>query len=120
MATYNKTGEQFVVQGLGIFKTMDDIRSVPIRTLETFKIVTIADVANVELATPLRTGAALVRGKEAVLGSVFMLMGENSRVVSIRVAERMKEIQKGLPAGFKVETLYDRSELVNATRHCGA
>jgi cobalt-zinc-cadmium resistance protein CzcA len=110
-----QTGEQFLVQGVGLLKSMEDIKSVPIKTLENFRIVRMGDVANVALATELRTGAALVRGKEAVIGTAMMLMGENSRTVAIRVADRLKEIQEGMPTGYKLEPLYDRSELVNFT-----
>jgi cobalt-zinc-cadmium resistance protein CzcA len=110
-----QTTEQFLVQGIGLFKSIEDIKAVPVKSLATFKTITIGDIADVRLSTELRTGAALVRGKETVLGSVFMLMGENSRTVSTRVAERMKEIEKALPPGYKIETLYDRSDLVNAT-----
>ncbi|MDX6768804.1 MAG: CusA/CzcA family heavy metal efflux RND transporter [Elusimicrobiota bacterium] len=110
-----QTGEQFLVQAVGLLKTPEEIRRVPIKSLETLKTVTIGDVAEVGLATELRTGAALVRGREAVLGSTLMLMGENSRSVSLRVAERLAEISKNLPPGYKLETVYDRSVLVNAT-----
>ncbi len=110
-----QTAEQFLVQGIGLLKDIDDIKAVPVKALETFKTLTIGDIASVGLAKELRTGAALVRGEEAVVGTVMMLMGENSRTVSMRVAERIKEIQKGLPPGFKIEALYDRSDLVNAT-----
>jgi cobalt-zinc-cadmium resistance protein CzcA len=110
-----QTAEQFLVQGIGLFKSIEDIQSVPIKSLETLKTITIGDVAGVSLATELRTGAALVRGRETVLGSVFMLLDENSRTVSTRVGERIKEIQKSLPSGYKIEPLYDRSDLVNAT-----
>ena len=44
-----------------------------------------------------------------------MLLGENSRDVSQRVAERVKEIEKTLPKGVQLEVLYDRSDLVNKT-----
>ncbi len=110
-----QTGEQFLVQAVGLFKTVEDIREVPVRTLETLKTVTIGDVADVAPATELRSGAALVRGKEAVIGTVMMLMGENSRTVALRAVARLKEIQKDLPPGYRLEVLYDRSELVNAT-----
>ena len=63
-----QTGEQFLVQAVGLLKTIEDIRAVPVKTLETFRTVTIDDVATVSLATELRSGAALVRGKEAVIG----------------------------------------------------
>lgn len=110
-----QTGDQFTVQGSGLFKTLDDIRDVPVKTLENFRSVTIGDIARVGLGKELRTGAALHNGKEVVLGSVLMLMGENSRTVSLRVAEQIKTIEAGLPKGFKIETVYNRSDLVNAT-----
>lgn len=110
-----QTGEQFVVQAVGLLQNIDDIKAVTVKSLENFKTVTIGDVADVELATELRTGAALVNGRETVVGIAFMLMGENSRTVSQRVAEKLEEIKKGLPEGVMIQTLYDRSELVNAT-----
>lgn len=110
-----QTGEQFLVQAVGLLKDIEDIRSVPLKTLENFQTITIGDVADVNLATELRSGAGLVRSREAVVGTVMMLMGENSRTVAIRVAERLKEIQQGLPKGYKLETLYIRSDLVSST-----
>ncbi len=110
-----QTGEQFLVQGLGVLKNINGIKAVPVKTLETFKTITIGDVADVVFATELRSGAALVHGKEAVIGTTMMLMGENSRTVALRVAERLKEIKAGLPKGYKLEPLYNRSDLVNFT-----
>ncbi len=110
-----QTGEQFIVQAVGLLQNSDDIKALNIKSLENFKTVTVGDVADVQLATQLRTGAALVNGRETVIGIAFMLMGENSRTVSLRVAERLEEIKKGLPEGVVIQTLYDRSELVNAT-----
>ncbi|WP_457603741.1 efflux RND transporter permease subunit, partial [Legionella pneumophila] len=63
--------------------------------------VRIRDVAEVALGKELRTGAATENSKEVVLGTVFMLMGENSRTVSQRVAAKMKEINKSLPEGVE-------------------
>ena len=59
-------------------------------------------MADVGLGQELRTGAATENGEEVVLGTVFMLMGENSRTVSTRVAERMREINKTLPKGTTI------------------
>ncbi|MBL7542593.1 MAG: efflux RND transporter permease subunit [Bdellovibrionaceae bacterium] len=110
-----QTGEQFLVQAVGLLKDIEDIRAVPLKSLETFQTITIGDVADVALATELRSGAGLVRSREAVVGTVMMLMGENSRTVAMRVDERLKEIQQGLPKGYKLETLYIRSDLVSST-----
>ena len=114
-AYVQQTAEQFLVQAVGMLKSTEEIRSVPVKLLENLKTITIGDIAEVELGTDLRTGAATLGGKEAVIGTVLMRKGENSRTVSQRVARRLEEIKKDLPRGIKVETLYDRSGLVNAT-----
>lgn len=110
-----QTGDQFTVQGSGLFKTIDDIRDVPVKTLENFRSITIGDIARVGFGKELRTGAALHNGREVVLGSVLMLMGENSRTVALRVAQQVKTLEGGLPKGYHIETVYNRSDLVDAT-----
>lgn len=110
-----QTSEQFLVQGSGLLSDMGEIENTPIKNLDALKTILIKDVAKVALASELRTGAAVVGSSEAVLGTVLMLMGENSRDVSTRVAERLEEIKKGLPEGMELKVLYDRSELVNKT-----
>lgn len=110
-----QTAEQFLVQGVGLMRSLEDIEKTPIKNLENLRTITLGEVANVKLDSSLRTGASLIRGEEGIIGSAFMTMGENSRTVSKRVGDRVKEIQKDLPKGYKIEVLYDRSELVNAT-----
>lgn len=110
-----QTSEQFLVQGIGIFNDTTDIEQVLIKSLETFKTITIGDIAKVELGRELRTGAATFNGQESVLGTTMMLMGENSRTIALRVHDKVQEIAKTLPQGIKLTTVYDRSELVNAT-----
>lgn len=110
-----QTADQFLVQAFGLFKSIDDIKDVPVRSLENARVVTIADIASVEIGKELRTGAALHNGKEAVVGSALMLLGENSRSVALRVAEQIEEIKKGLPEQYEIKTVYNRSDLVNAT-----
>ena len=110
-----QTGDQFVVQASALFESLDDIRDVHIKTLGNLQSITIGDVAKVGLGKELRTGAALYNGEEVVLGTVLMLLGENSREVSLRVADQVEKIRKGLPEGYELKTLYNRSDLVNAT-----
>lgn len=111
----SQTAEQFLVQGVGLFKTPKDIEKVPVKQLDSFRVITIGEIAKVTLGKELRTGAATVNGTETLLGTVMMLMDENSRTVSIRVKERIEEIQRTLPKEFVIKTVYNRSDLVNAT-----
>src|SRR5690606_7412484 len=77
--------------------------------------IRIADVADVSFGRELRTGTATLNGEETVLGTVFMLLGENSRTVARDVAARLEEINATLPAGVQATALYDRSHLVDST-----
>ena len=107
-------GEQYLVRSPGQVKNLKDIRQIVLGSHDGVPVY-IKDVAEVKLGTDLRTGAAVLNGKETVLGTVFMLKGENSRSVSLRVAKKMKEINQTLPKGIVAKTLYDRTHLVNAT-----
>ncbi|QDK38764.1 efflux RND transporter permease subunit [Bdellovibrio sp. NC01] len=111
----SQTSEQFLVQGVGLFKSAKDIEKVPVKQLDSFRVIRIGDIAKVQLGKELRTGAATHNGRETVLGTVMMLLGENSRTVSTRVKEKVDEIQKTLPADIEMTTVYNRSDLVNAT-----
>lgn len=110
-----QTADQFIVQASGLFENIEQIKAIPIKTLGNLQVVSIADVANVGIGEELRTGAALYNGNEVVIGTALMLLGENSREVSVRVSQQIEKIKKGLPEGYKIEVLYNRSDLVNAT-----
>ena len=109
-----RRGEQYLVRTPGQVATMADIERIVVRQAGGVPIY-ISDVAQVALGQELRTGAATEDGEEVVVGTAFMLMGENSRVVSKRVADRMVEVNRTLPAGVVAKTVYDRSKLVDAT-----
>ncbi len=77
--------------------------------------IRVRDVADIGEGIELRTGAATQNGVEVVLGTAFMLIGENSRAVARAVDARVAEVQKSLPAGVSIEPVYDRTSLVDRT-----
>lgn len=109
-----RSGEQYLVRVPGQVTSIDDIEGLVVTAREG-KPIFIRDIADVAIGQELRTGAATQDGKEVVLGTVFMLMGENSRVVSTRVAEKMQDISRSLPQGVVARTVYDRTTLVDKT-----
>ena len=109
-----KRGEQYLIRVPGLVENLQDIREVTLSARDGIA-VRIADVADVGLGSELRNGAATRNGEEVVLGTVFMLIGANSREVSNRVADRIDEINQTLPDGASVETMYDRASLVDKT-----
>jgi len=106
-------GEALLVHGIGLTTTIEEIGNVVIVTHDG-NPVRVRDVARVQLGHEIRRGAVTADGKgERVLGLGFMLMGENSHVVTRRLKERLAEVQKALPEDVRVEVLYDRTELVD-------
>ncbi|MBA6410225.1 CusA/CzcA family heavy metal efflux RND transporter [Pseudoalteromonas sp. 5Ae-yellow] len=105
---------QYLVRSPGQLKTIDDIANTVIAKRDDAP-VRIKDVANVFLGKELRTGAATYNGKETVLGTAMMLIGENSRVVAKAMADKLKDVQLSLPEGVVAEAVYDRTTLVDKT-----
>ncbi|UDF05280.1 efflux RND transporter permease subunit [Asticcacaulis sp. AND118] len=109
-----KSGEQFLVRVPGQANSIADLSQIVVQTRMGVPI-RIADVADVGLGEELRTGAATQNGKEVVLGTVFMLIGENSRTVAKAAAEKLAEASKSLPEGVAAVPIYDRTTLVERT-----
>ena len=107
-----RNGQQLLVRSPGQLATLADIEQVVIATRESVP-VRVADVAEVGIGKELRTGAATRDGRETVLGTAMMLMGENSRTVARAIAEKLEAIEPSLPEGVKVEAVYDRTRLVD-------
>lgn len=109
-----RNGKQYLIRSSGQVKTIDEIRKIVVKTTDGIPVY-IENVADVILGKELRTGAATSNGEEVVLGTAFMLIGENSREVSHSVGEKIKEINKTLPEGVIAQPVYNRTVLVDAT-----
>ncbi|QYG04718.1 efflux RND transporter permease subunit [Janthinobacterium sp. PAMC25594] len=107
-----KQGEQLLIRAPGQVASKDDIGNIVVANVQGVAI-RIRDVADVVLGRELRTGAATENGREVVLGTVFMLIGQNSRAVSQAVDKKMIEINRSLPKGVHAVTVYDRTVLVD-------
>ena len=107
-----RRGEQYLVRAPGQVTGVEDLGGIVVSTARGVPI-RVRDVAEVGIGRELRTGAATDNGREVVLGTVFMLIGQNSRAVSAAVDGRMAEIKRSLPPGVEVVTVYDRSTLVD-------
>ncbi|MGQ2923903.1 MAG: CusA/CzcA family heavy metal efflux RND transporter [Hydrogenophaga sp.] len=107
-----RRGEQYLIRAPGQVGSLEDLRNVVLAN-NSGTPVRIRDVAEVDIGQDLRTGAATDNGREVVLGTVFMLLGENSRTVAQAVAKKMEEINQNLPEGVHAITVYDRTVLVD-------
>lgn len=109
-----RSGEQILIRVPGQANNERDLSQIIVTTRGGVPI-RIADVADVAIGSGLRTGAATENGKEVVLATVSMLIGENPRVVAQASAERLVEASRALPKGVVAKPLYDRTALVERT-----
>jgi len=107
-------GEQYLIRAPGQVSSIEEINNIVVKHVDDVPVY-IHDVATVGFGKELRSGAATKNGKEVVLGTVFMLMGENSRTVASAVSEKMLAVQQSLPDGVVANVLYDRTILVDKT-----
>ena len=109
-----RAGEQYLIRVPGQVATLAEIGTLVVAH-RSGQPIRVRDVADVLLGEELRTGAATENGREVVLGTVFMLIGENSREVSTRVAQKLVDVNRSLPPGIVATAVYDRTALVDRT-----
>ncbi|WP_120430777.1 efflux RND transporter permease subunit [Acinetobacter baylyi] len=105
-------GQQLTVRVPGILNGIQDIENITLDNKNGLPI-RIADVATVSIGHDLRTGGATYNGEETVLGIAMMMMGENSKTVAQALDARVQEMKQSLPEGVVIETVYNRSSLVD-------
>ncbi|CAM2731477.1 MULTISPECIES: efflux RND transporter permease subunit [Methylobacterium] len=107
-------GEGTIVRAAGRLESMEAIADVVVATRGGVP-VRVRDVAALRFGRELRTGSGSVDGREAVIGTALMRIGENSRTVAAAVEARMAQLRRTLPPGIVVRTVLDRTVLVEAT-----
>ncbi len=106
-------GELHLVHGIGLATSIPELEAIVVATHEGVPVL-LRDVGEVREGHEIRRGAVTAGGEgEVVLGLGFMLMGENSRDVTRRLEERLREAATSLPEGVRVDVLYERTELVD-------
>ncbi len=107
--------EQYLIRGVGLIATLDDIRNIVLREMNGVPIY-VRDIAEVKFGGEVRQGASIKNGySESVAGIVMMLRGGNAKEIVTRIKERVAEInERGmLPNGLQIVPFYDRTDLVD-------
>jgi len=107
-------GSQWLMRVPGQVNNLETLKKIPLKSKNGSPLL-LGDVAEVTEGKELRTGAATQNGREVVMSTVFMLIGENSRTVAHNVAEKLDEIKSSLPDGITVTAVYNRTNLVDQT-----
>ena len=108
------SGAQWLMRVPGQAETLEELGNIVVQQDQGVPI-RVKDVATVSLGKELRSGAATQNGREVVMSTVFMLIGENSRTVANDVANKLEEVKRSLPEGITVTAVYNRTTLVDKT-----
>ncbi len=112
--TVEENGAEFVLRGIGLVTSPEDLERVAIKAMEGTPIY-LKDIATVQIGGDYRRSALDLNGHEAVGGTVVMRSGENAKAVIERVKETIARIAPSLPPGITIRSFYDRSELIDHT-----
>ncbi len=107
--------EALVVRSLGLFQSLDDIRHTVVAVHEG-QPVTVGDLATVAPGERERAGiVALDHDNDVVEGIVDMTKGQDPAKVITALQVSMDALAPHLPAGVRLERIYDRRELIEHT-----
>ncbi|MDD2810537.1 efflux RND transporter permease subunit [Rhodoferax sp.] len=104
---------EYMVRGMGYLRGKSDIELLVVKAMNGTPVL-VRDIARVELVPDERRGVTELNGEgEVVSGIVMSRYGQNALEVIANIKDKIKEIGPGLPEGVSVQTVYDRSELIN-------
>jgi len=98
----------------GMVDSIDQISSIPVKTLSNGIPLLIRDVAEVKLGEATRFGATAYNADGEVAGAVVMMLkGENSKQVIKDIKTKIATIQETMPDGVVIEPFLDRTKMVD-------
>ena len=104
---------EYMVRASGYLKNKNDLANIPLKVNPTGTPLLLKDIADIQLGPQMRRGIAELNGEgETVGGIVVMRFGENAQTTIDGVKEKLETLQKGLPEGVEIVTVYDRSGLI--------
>ncbi|MCF4984448.1 efflux RND transporter permease subunit [Pseudomonas syringae] len=105
---------EYMVRASGYLQSLDDFKSVPLRTSAAGVPVLLGQVATVQLGPEVRRGVAELDGEGEVVGGVVILRsGKNAREALQAVKNKLETLKASLPPGVELVTTYDRSQLID-------
>ena len=105
---------EYIVRANGYLEKLDDFRAIPLKTARGGVLVTLGDIARIQIGPEIRRGLAELNGEGEVAGGVIILRsGKNARETIAGVKEKLATLKQSLPPGVEIVTTYDRSELID-------
>ncbi|WP_129714775.1 efflux RND transporter permease subunit [Pedobacter sp. SYP-B3415] len=111
-----KNGQAYVVRGIGLLQSIADLENIIVDEANGNPIL-VKQLAKVEEGSLTRVGqVGLNDNDDVVEGIVVMRKDENPKEVLERIKSKIEELNSRiLPSDVKMETFYDRDDLMNYT-----
>ncbi len=109
--------ERFTIRTDARVLNATQIGAIPVKFAAGVLPLQVRDLADVVIGAAPRQGAATQNGRETVLGTVMMLVGQNSRETALAVEDALPGIRAALPKGMVIDRQYSRADLVDRTIH---
>ena len=104
---------EYMVRATGYLRGVDDLKAIPLRSTTDGVVVSLADVAEIQIGPQLRRGIAELNGQGEVVGGIIVMRyGGNAQATIERVKHKLVQLSSSLPDGVQVVPVYDRSELI--------
>jgi len=111
---FQQAETEYMILARGYIKSVEEIKSIPIKSSREGAVLTLGSIAHVKEGPDIRRGLAELDGKgEVVGGIIIMRQGEDVPRTIARIKKKIHSLKNTLPEGVKIETTYDRSELIN-------
>ena len=109
--------EGLVLRSIGLFQNTDDIGNIAIKT-QNGKAILVKDIGEVVIGQKSRSGiVGYNKDDDVIEGLILMTKGQNPTKVIGDVKKAIEVLQKKLPPGVHIKTIYDRTNLVDHTVH---
>ena len=104
---------EYMVRASGYIKNESDLGNIPLGVNQNGTPLLLKDIAEIGIGPQMRRGIAELNGEgETVGGIIVMRFGENAQQTINAVKEKLTALEKSLPEGVEVVTVYDRSGLI--------
>jgi HAE1 family hydrophobic/amphiphilic exporter-1 len=106
---------QYTVTTQGRFDDARDFRYVIVKNTEDGRLITLEDVARIELGAREYTTNSYLNGRQAVALGIFQRPGTNALAAAEQIQETMRNLSADFPKGLAYEIIYNPTEFISAS-----
>jgi len=108
----DRNSQEFLVRGLGLLETIDDIKDVPLTT-DRRRPVLMRHIAEIEEGAQTKRGDSSVNGREAVVLTIQKQPNVDTRLITEQINAALADLKLAMPEDVQIETTYQQREFID-------